>query len=145
MKECPQCHEVFNDDVKFCELHGVELIGDDLSDLQTALVQSTARRKTDISGVLATAFIGVLIGVCLCLAVYAFVVLPGAGRTEGNGQEAPRALAAGKSNQTITQLPAARPTLSPTPAEFESQEASPSSAPKETGSTERSASARARL
>jgi Zn-finger nucleic acid-binding protein len=129
MKRCPECHGLFDDEQKFCEMHGVPLV-DETAWLRDALSQSTLpNQKRDASDVLGTVLIGVLVGVVLSLLVYA--LLPPSGSTtmvERDKQGSGSQVAGSRSNQ-LTAAPAPeRSVQTPTPDEAEAEiQPSPSS------------------
>lgn len=76
MKQCPDCHEYFDDELNYCDIDGTTLI--DEATLLRAALQKVAgdtqlNRQVSLSSsreAWIAAAIGVLIGVILCLVVY---------------------------------------------------------------------------
>ena len=71
MKQCPECREVFEEGVNFCELDGVRLV-DQLTEIREIIQPPPYHLGPNVSGTLATVVIGVLIGVVLTLFGFVF-------------------------------------------------------------------------
>ena len=148
MKRCPECHESFADEQKFCDIHGAPLL-DETVLLREALTHSTGGQGlSGANSTIATIIIGVLVGVALCLLVYATLLTPlrparlAGEEDRGSGRQ----LASTRSNQMVMGSGVeARPSPSlteatPAPTEDVAQSAA-SPLPAATGSPEVAAAA----
>jgi len=73
MKQCPECHELFDDQKAFCDMDGAELV-DQTDSLREALAQANAPSQSSSGWV--TGAIGGLIGVILCVLLYIAFLAP---------------------------------------------------------------------
>lgn len=73
MKECPECHETFDDEKAFCDLDGSALL-DQTDSLREALTHANASSKSSSAWV--TGAIGGLIGVIVCVLLYIAFLAP---------------------------------------------------------------------
>ena len=129
MKQCPECHELFDPSLNFCELDGVPLV-DQATEIRELLQPTPYHPGPNISGTLATVVIGVLIGVVVTLLGFVFFLYPMA----GNKNEAKRdnlTQTAGPRPEMMVSAPRERQTPPPveSPSPEESAEASPSPVP----------------
>ncbi len=130
MKRCPECYEVYDDELKFCETDGHALLADPAYSPKPEVVE--ARPAADKSSWWPAATFGVLIGIVVGAGVFAvamFMSTPEAveqpvrsGTTEVRDSAVPNRAVA-RSNS----VPTPEPEASPSPEEAEA-EAEPSPA-----------------
>src|SRR5262245_6756138 len=73
MKECPECHETFDDEKAFCDMDGSALM-DQTDSLREALTHANASSRSSSAWV--TGAIGGLIGVIVCVLLYIAFLAP---------------------------------------------------------------------
>ena len=73
MKECPECHELFDDQKAFCDMDGSTLV-DQTDSLREALVNASPSSRSSSAWV--TGAIGGLIGVIVCVLLYIAFLAP---------------------------------------------------------------------
>jgi hypothetical protein len=73
MKECPECHETFDDEKAFCDMDGSALV-DQTDALREALTHANVSASSSSAWV--TGAIGGLIGVIVCVLLYIAFVAP---------------------------------------------------------------------
>lgn len=128
MKECPQCHEQFDDREAFCDQDGSTLID------QTDSIREALTQRPQSSSVWITGVIGGFIGVMVCVLLYALFLAPNPRELD---QKDGRASAQESTASRATQLAAAPApqtnpiaVASPSPeAEAPSPSPSPTQAP----------------
>jgi hypothetical protein len=133
MMQCPECHELFDDGQKFCDVHGAALV-DETVLLRDALTDSSIPpAKPDLSNVLATALIGIFVGVALCLLIYILFLSPPASTHDADRDRrgSSSQTASGRPNQMIPAAGVPRSIEAPTPEASPSEE-SPSPSPAAT-------------
>src|SRR5438045_8869909 len=89
MKQCPECHEHYEDEQNFCDSDGTPLV-DETALLRSALgtvephvpVQPQSRQIWPI------VTIGILIGVIISLSAYVLMVMPNAEKDSGKNNRA---------------------------------------------------------
>jgi len=134
MKQCPECREVFEEGVNFCELDGVRLV-DQLTEIREIIQPPPYHLGPNVSGTVATVVIGVLIGVVLTLIGFVFFLFPQSSNKAVEKRE-PAAQSGLRSEQLVAaprERPAPTPVTSPSPEA--SQESSPSPAPSANSSS----------
>jgi len=131
MKQCPACQESFDNELNFCDIDGTPLV-DETTLLRAALqpppigigAQITQNGRLSLSSTASTIVIGVLIGIVLCLAVYAVSlarVQNAEPRSQSKSTSEKQQFASPRSAQVASALrPQATPAASP-----DSQSASP--------------------
>jgi hypothetical protein len=126
MKQCPECREVFDENMNFCELDGVPLV-DQVTEIREILQPAPYHISPNISGTLATVIIGILIGVVLSLMGFVIFLFPSSTNKAVERRESGIPSASARSEQRVT-APHERPT--PIPIESPSSEtAEPSPSP----------------
>lgn len=131
MKRCPECYEIYDDELKFCEADGHELLADPAYSPKPEVVVANPAVAPGQSSWWPAATIGVLIGIIVGAGVFAvatFVSTPEAseqpGRTQATDVRDPvfpnRAVASSNS------APTPAPEASPSPETEEQAEAEPS-------------------
>jgi hypothetical protein len=134
MKECPECHEHFDDEKAFCDMDGSALV-DQTDALREALTQANA--PSGSSNVWVTGAIGGLIGVIVCVLLYIAFLAPSRqdlqdqarhSQTKETTPVKPTQVAAAPANQT-------QPLEAASPTETASPEPSPTQAPAAPAST----------
>jgi len=136
MKQCPECHEVFEEGVNFCELDGVRLV-DQLTEIREIIQPPPYHMGPNVSGTLATVVIGVLIGVVLTLIGFVIFLFPQSSNKAVEKRE-PAAQSGLRSEQLVAaprERPAPTPVTSPSPEA--SQESSPSPVPSASRSSDK--------
>ena len=129
MKQCPECHEVFDPSMRFCELDGVPLV-DQATEIRELLQPAPYHTGPNISGTLATVVIGVLIGVVVTLLGFVFFLFPTGGNKSDTKRNSVTQTAAPRPEMMVS-VPRERQTPSPieSPSPEQSAEASPSPVP----------------
>jgi hypothetical protein len=127
MKQCPECHGLFDENMKFCELDGVPLV-DQATEIREILHPAPYRTSPNISGTLATVVIGIWLGVVLSLAAYVLLLLPSTNNRVPQRRESGTQTASARPEQLISgprerQTPT--PIESPSPEEIEEASSSP--------------------
>ena len=121
MKQCPECNEVFDSSLNFCELDGVPLV-DQATEIREILQPVPYHTSSNISGTLTTVVIGVLIGVVLTLLGFVIFLFP----TDGNKATAKRDSAPQPSSaRPEMMISAPRERRTPLPLETPSPEPTP--------------------
>lgn len=138
MMQCPECHELFDDGQKFCDVHGVALV-DETVLLRDALVDSTSNTaKPDVSNVVGTALIGIFVGVVISLLIYLLFLAPSSSTHDADRDRPSSAsqTASGRPNPMVASPGLPRSVETPTPIEVEpSPSPSPSPSPTSTPAT----------
>jgi cell division protein FtsN len=98
MKQCPECNELFDSSMNYCELDGVALV-DQATEIREILHPAPLHTGPNISGTLATVVIGVLIGVVVTLLGLVVFIFP----IDKNKAEAKR--------ESVTQSTSPRPEM----------------------------------
>lgn len=125
MKQCPECREVFDESLNFCELDGVPLV-DQATEIREILQPAPYRGSPNVFGTLATIVIGALIGVVLSLMGFVLFLFPLSTNKANEKRESPVQTASARSEQLVS-APRDRP--APTPIESPSPEATEEASP----------------
>ena len=138
MKQCPECREVFNDNMNFCELDGVPLV-DQMTEIREILQPAPYHMSPNISGTLATVVIGILIGVVLSLMGFVIFLFPSATNKAVEKRDLGIPSASARSEQRVTApherqtpIPIESPspdTVEPSPSPVAASSKSPDAAP----------------
>jgi len=129
MKQCPECREVFEEGVNFCELDGVRLV-DQLTEIREIIQPPPYHLGPNVSGTVATVVIGVLIGVVLSLMGFVFFLFPRSSNKAVEKREpAPQS---GLHSEQLVKAPQQHPTPVPVTPSPEASESSPAPAPSAT-------------
>lgn len=137
MKQCPECHELFDDTTRFCELHGVHLV-DTSTEVREILQPTSYKGSREIAGVVGTVVIGILVGVVLSLLGYVLFLSPTLNSKQAEKHDSNTQVASSKANQMVSTTPpreAPSPLPSSSPEESKT-DSSPSPTPSATASTE---------
>lgn len=123
MKECPECHELFDDQKAFCDMDGSTLV-DQTDSLREALANAKASSR---SSAWVTGAIGGLIGIIVCVLLYIAFLAPTrqdlqdqarrSNETKDTAPVKPTQVAAAPLNSQTQPLEAASPTETASPAE----------------------------
>ncbi len=132
MKQCPECHEAFDDQEAFCDLDGSTLI-DQTDSLRDALTQANPPQASTSGWV--TGAIGGFVGVLICVLLYVLFLAPDRHKDsdlDRRGSQARGTPPAGSSQLALAPAPrtsSAPATEAATPTEEEPEAASPSPTP----------------
>jgi len=131
MKQCPVCHQQFDDREVFCDQDGASLM-DQTDSLRDALSHAQPRQ---VSSAWITGAIGGLVGVIICVLLYLLLLAPDPRRVESQDRRSSQAqqTAPVRSAQMVTvPAPQATPaeTESPSPEEEAAASPSPTVAPQ---------------
>jgi hypothetical protein len=130
MKQCPECHELFDPGMNFCELDGVPLV-DQATEIREILHPTPYHTGPNISGTLATVVIGILLGVVITLLGFVLFLFPTANNKASAKRESVTHTSTGVRPEMMVSAPRERQTPAPieSPSPEESVEASPSPVP----------------
>lgn len=135
MKQCPVCHEQFDDRQAFCDQDGAALL-DQTDSLRTALQNAQQRQS---ASVWITGAIGGFVGVIICVLLYALFLAPDPRALDNQDRRtspATETLPSRATQVAAVPAPTAAPveTASPSPEE-EQAEAPPAEAPTPAATT----------
>lgn len=128
MKQCPECHEAFDDQEAFCDLDGTPLI-DETESLREALSHANPPQPSSSGWV--TGAIGGFVGVLICVLLYALFLAPERQRDlDGPGSRARETTPARSTQVAIAPAPLTTPV--PASAESSPEEEENSASPSPT-------------